>query len=478
MRNGASDRGVSQVLARTRRDFLREAAGVAVGSALFRPAWARAAAPRRKKKVVVVTFGGGARDQETFVQEGQENIPHLMRELIPRSSFFTQVVNRGILGHYVATASLATGVYETFNNFAAVSPESPTVFEYFRKDLKRPSSDAWVVAPSNGFNRIGESSHRSYGSGLGARVILPKRLLTAATSGRSHDYQHLLRDNYETPYYAPELAGSEFELQQLEMLLKLSVDDFKSHAQTLSSPDELSVYIARQLMRQVAPSLLWITLHDIDVAHAGAYSFTSREFAVPIGSALSCGRPFKSEPEYAGRPPYLSCRILVATPTKMREAMASSIIVLVTSSRAPPGCWQAVPVFGRMLFSTARWIPRTWCRRWERFWDSMLPSRRASRSMKSCSFHATTAISNPNCLLAIRQKRARSSLRILPTLQQLPLSFLPGLLRELISFDFKFPAERKARERELAYLGSLPGPVERVFPGLLGDPAFAPTRGV
>jgi hypothetical protein len=43
----------------------------------------------------------------------------------------------------------------------------------------------------------------------------------------------------------------------------------------------------------------------------------------------------------------------------------------------------------------------------------------------------------------------------LPTLRQMPLSVLPGLLRELISFDFKFPAERKARERELDYLGSL-----------------------
>ena len=122
---------------------------------------------RKKRKVVVITFGGGARDQETFAPEGQENIPHLMRELIPQSAFFTQVVNRGILGHYVATASLVTGVYETFNNFAAVPPANPTVFEYFRKDLKRPRSDAWVVAPSNGFNRIGESSHPSYGAGIG-----------------------------------------------------------------------------------------------------------------------------------------------------------------------------------------------------------------------------------------------------------------------------------------------------------------------
>jgi hypothetical protein len=300
MRNASGDRDVSRLLSRTRRDFLRDAAGVTMGTALFRPSWARAAASRPKRKVVVVTFGGGARDQETFMPEGQENIPHLMRELIPQATFFTQVVNHGILGHYVATASLATGVYETFNNFAAVSPQSPTVFEYFRKDLNRPSSDAWVVAPSNGFNRIGESSHRSYGMGLGARVILPKRLLTAATSGGSHDYQHLLRDNYETPYFTPDVAGGEFELQQLERILKLSVDDFRTHAETLSSPDELSVYIARQLMRQVAPSLLWITLHDIDVAHAGAYSLYIEGIRRTDRLCSELWKTIHSEPEYAG----------------------------------------------------------------------------------------------------------------------------------------------------------------------------------
>jgi hypothetical protein len=297
---GSSNRGIaSGVLARSRREFLRAAAGVTLGSAFLRSPWARAAALPPKRKVIVVTFGGGARDQETFAPEGQENIPHLMSELIPRASFFTQVVNRGILGHYVATASLATGVYETINNFASLPPESPTVFEYFRKDLKRPSSDAWVVAPSNGFNRIGESGHRSYGAGLGARVILPKHLLNAATYGRNADYEHLLRDNYETPYYAPQLVGSEFELQQLENLLKVSVDDFKSHAQTLSSPDELSLYIVRQLMRQVAPSLLWITLHDIDVAHAGAYSLYVEGIRRTDRLCSELWKAIQTEPEYA-----------------------------------------------------------------------------------------------------------------------------------------------------------------------------------
>jgi hypothetical protein len=43
----------------------------------------------------------------------------------------------------------------------------------------------------------------------------------------------------------------------------------------------------------------------------------------------------------------------------------------------------------------------------------------------------------------------------LAALQRLPLSFLPSLLREVIEYDFKFPAERKALDRELANLSSL-----------------------
>ncbi len=286
----------------SRRDFLRAATGASAGAALFGLGPARALSVSLGRKAVVVTFGGGARDEETFMPEGQENIPHLLKELIPRATVFTQVVNRGILGHYVATASLATGVYETFNNFAAVPPDNPTVFEYFRRDLKRPARDTWVVAPSNGFNRIGESGYKGYGPGTGAGVILPKRLLAAAlSSGGATEYEHLLRDNYETPLYTPELSGNEFELRQMAEVLRLSVADFTSHARSLASPDELSVYIARQLMRQLAPSLLWITLHDIDIAHSGAYSLYLEGIQRSDRLCAEIWRTIESEPEYAGK---------------------------------------------------------------------------------------------------------------------------------------------------------------------------------
>jgi hypothetical protein len=200
----------------------------------------------------------------------------------------------------VATASLTTGVYETLNNFSAVPPEHPTVFEYFRKDLRRPASDTWVVAPSNGFNRIGESDSRSFGPGMGAAVILPKHLLSATAHGPTPDLEHLLRDNYETPLYTPELGGSEFEVQQLESILRLSVEDFMAHARTLSSPDELSVYIARRLMQQEAPSLLWITMHDIDVAHSGAYSLYIEGIRRTDRLCAELWKAVQTEPEYAG----------------------------------------------------------------------------------------------------------------------------------------------------------------------------------
>jgi len=107
----ATPRQISEAVSSTRRTFLRTVAGMGAATSVFGPGPLRAATTRKGRKTVVVTFGGGARDDETFSQDGQENIPHLLNELAPQGTFFSQVVNRGILGHYVATASLATGMF-------------------------------------------------------------------------------------------------------------------------------------------------------------------------------------------------------------------------------------------------------------------------------------------------------------------------------------------------------------------------------
>ncbi|MGA8528242.1 MAG: hypothetical protein WB622_00910 [Acidobacteriaceae bacterium] len=261
---------------------------------------------RPAAKTIVVTFGGGARDDETFAEDGQQNIPHLLQELLPQGTFFTQVVNRGILGHYVATASIVTGTYERFDNFIAQPPPNPTLFEYFRKGLGRPANDAWVIAPSNGFQRIGCSSNSAFGSEWGAGVILPKRLLSAALPGRGGggtDLALLLQDNYEMPVYQPEESGQDRELHlaMLESTLKVSVNEFVEHARTLNSADELSIYIAQQLMRQHAPSLLMLTLHDMDIAHSGAFSLYVDAIQRADRLCAELWQIVQSDPEYKDR---------------------------------------------------------------------------------------------------------------------------------------------------------------------------------
>ena len=187
-----SPREISRRVSLSRRDFLRSATGAAIGSVLTSASpFVHGEKAKRNRKVIVITFGGGARDQETFAPEGQENIPHLLNELIPQSSFFTHVTNQGILGHYVATASLTTGVYETLNNFAAVPPDHPTVFEYFRKDLHRPSSDTWVCGAEQWFQsnrpkrfpilRIGSYSYSPKTSAAGGKGWLRSRSGSSST---------------------------------------------------------------------------------------------------------------------------------------------------------------------------------------------------------------------------------------------------------------------------------------------------------
>ncbi|MGB6133500.1 MAG: hypothetical protein WCC14_00240 [Acidobacteriaceae bacterium] len=299
----------SACIARSRREFLRGSVGV-LAAASANKAFALSGAASlmpRSEKTIIVTFGGGARDDETFAPDGQRNIPHLLSELLPQGTFFPQIVNKGILGHYVATASIVTGTYERFDNFIAAPPPNPTLFEYFRKGLRRPASDAWVIAPSNGFQRIGSSSSPSFGLEWGAGVILPKRLLSAALPGQGSvetgELLHLLQDNYEMPVYQPQESESDRELHlgMLESTLKLSVKEFVEHARTLNSADELSIYIAQQLMTNQAPSLMLITLHDMDIAHSGAFSLYVDAIQRADRLCAELWTMVQSNPEYRNR---------------------------------------------------------------------------------------------------------------------------------------------------------------------------------
>lgn len=289
-------------LVQSRREFLRLASACAVAPAVIPSLPLRALTKPLAHKVVIVTFGGGARDEETFAPDGHENIPGMLKTLLPQSTFFGQVINRGILGHYVATTSLATGVYETFNNFSGVPAPHPTLFEYFRKGLNRPDLDAALVSPSNGFRNMGCSTHSAFGPKYGATVILPKQLVQAANPRRTAGtLDQLLRDTYEEPHVRESMPEIELQLRQMEKALGLSESAFKRQALSMQSADELSAFVGQKLMLYSAPSLLWITLHDIDMAHSGAYSLYIEGIQRTDRLCVEIWNDIQSNPEYTGK---------------------------------------------------------------------------------------------------------------------------------------------------------------------------------
>jgi len=54
------------------------------------------------------------------------------------------------------------------------------------------------------------------------------------------------------------------------------------------------------LMRQQAPSFLWLTMHDIDVAHTGAYSLYVEAIQRTDRLCADLWNAVQSNPEYAG----------------------------------------------------------------------------------------------------------------------------------------------------------------------------------
>jgi arylsulfatase A-like enzyme len=54
-------------------------------------------------------------------------------------------------------------------------------------------------------------------------------------------------------------------------------------------------------MRKIAPSLLWITLHDIDIAHSGAFSLYTDAIVRSDRICAELWKTIQSNPEYSGK---------------------------------------------------------------------------------------------------------------------------------------------------------------------------------
>jgi hypothetical protein len=260
----------------SKRQFLRAAGLTVAGKVLVRGA----DPDPTQRKVIIVTFGGGVRYSETFSPEGERNIPQLLR-LRPEGFFYRECVNGGVLSHFNSTASIVTGNWQRVDDFGFQPPASPTIFEAYRQQRRAGPLDAWAICTNKSFATMGGANPAA-----GANVLLPKQLLLEAVkdvvskpsglgvADRDNVQQRLatiLQEGYEGVGWTVFKQGRKLDREVRETLTRALIE-YINGPEAPTSGDELTFFIAREVMREFAPKLLLVNFWDMDVAHWGSYS--------------------------------------------------------------------------------------------------------------------------------------------------------------------------------------------------------------
>ena len=269
----------------TKRAFLR-LAGLSIAPRIVpQSLFGDTAADPGGRRVIIVTFGGGVRYSETFGPDGLRNIPRLA-EMRPQGFFFRTCVNAGVLSHFNSTASILTGNWQRVDDFGFQPPAGPTVFELFRKGAKASPQDAWIIATNKSFASMGSGTDASWGAPFGANVVLPKQLLLEAVqevvrtrpgggvANRDNilrQLQEILSEGYEGVGWTVFKGGRQLD-DHLRTTLTRSLMEYINGPEAPTSGDELTFFIAREVMREFAPRLILVNFWDMDVAHWGSYS--------------------------------------------------------------------------------------------------------------------------------------------------------------------------------------------------------------
>ncbi len=175
------------------------------------------------------------------------------------------------------SASIITGAWQHVDDWGRERPRNPTLFEYLQKQLHVGPAQTWVVTSNKALTS---------NIGVGANVVLSKQLLVEAveriilgSSPRRRLNRELLleelvavmQDDHERIGWSVAPAASALD-PALKKTLLAGLAAFIHGPDSPSSGDELTFFMASEVLRRVSPTLLVVNFSDVEVAHSGAYS--------------------------------------------------------------------------------------------------------------------------------------------------------------------------------------------------------------
>ena len=282
---------------------------------------------------MILAVVGGVRRQETFSLQGFDNIPHLARDLGPQSLFYEDVRNEGVTAHFNAISSILTGTWQRVGDWGENSPSAPTLFEYFRKQLKLDAGETWIVASNKALtDLIGSSSSRGYGPIYGANVVLPKQLMINAVvnaiwdrTNRQFGDRNKVMAEFEAMLQGVNYEGLGWNVfdaadrldPHVRTTIRKAVSDLVFRSEKTTG-DFLTFFMAREIMRKYAPSLMMVNFSDVEAAHFGSYSMHLAGIRNVDQICSELWQEVQTNSEYAGK------TTLIILPEFGRDADGSS----------------------------------------------------------------------------------------------------------------------------------------------------------
>ena len=220
---------------------------------------------------------GGIRREESFSEEGAANIPHLAGDLFPQSLFYPFVWNEGTTAHFNTITSILTGVWQHVDDWGRDRPSQRTLMQNLQEQWKARPSETWVVTSNKALTA---------NVGPGANVILAKQLLVESveriirgTSARQRldrdmlleELTAVMQDDYERIGWSVPSTSSIMD-PELKSAFMSALASFINGPDSPASGDELTWFVAAEILRRVSPSLLVINFSDVEVAHSGTWS--------------------------------------------------------------------------------------------------------------------------------------------------------------------------------------------------------------
>ena len=285
-----------------RRRTLLELAGLA---AISRISAGQPRGPKPAARIVLITLGG-IRRRESFSPEGVANIPHLYHDLLPQSLFYSQTWNEGVTSHFNTISSILTGVWQHVDDWGRQPPADPTLFHYVQDQLGASPAETWVVTSNKALTA---------NIGPGANVILSKQLLVEAVEriiqGHSQhqrldrdmlleELTTVMQDDYERIGWNVASPSAILDPETRQAFLT-ALANFIHGPDGPTSGDELTCFVAQEVLRRVSPSVLMVNFSDMEVAHSGVYSLHLAGVRKADRLVYRLWQFLETLPEYKGR---------------------------------------------------------------------------------------------------------------------------------------------------------------------------------